>query len=176
VDGERLFRKGDCLALELQANRSGYIYVLSRQTSGEWQPLLPSPEMPNQTNILNPGEKLRVPRGHCFEITDPPGTETLFVVLSRDPSDIFELNEGIKGRTPPAAVPQAQPGAMLLASATVVKNEVERFSRALQSNDMVVKKVARPVTAGEPPHSFYAVNTSDKPVTRVVTEIRIRHR
>lgn len=47
VDPERTFRTGDCIAVELEANRAGYLYVLAEGASGEWTPLLPS--------VLTPG-------------------------------------------------------------------------------------------------------------------------
>jgi len=97
VDPDRNFRKGDCVAVELEANRSGYLYVLSKQSSGDWVPLFPTPELSDQSNRIDPGRIVRTPKHACFEIDDPPGTETLFVVLSRDPRDIDELSESIKG-------------------------------------------------------------------------------
>jgi hypothetical protein len=169
VDSDQNFRKGQCLALQIETNRSGYLYVFARQTSGEWQPLLPSKEMPDESNIVDPGQKVQVPKEHCFEITDPPGTETMFAVLSRDPADIYELNEGIKGRTPAAS------NAVLLASAKVVNDEVERFSRVLKDGDLIKNKVTLPAKLGEPPNSVFVVNKSPKPVSRIVTEIRVRH-
>ena len=169
VDSDQNFRKGQCLALEVEANRSGYIYVFARQTSGSWQPLLPSRQMPDESNLIDPGQKMQVPKTHCFEITDPPGTETLFVVLSRDPADIYDLNEGIKGTTP------APSNALLLASAKVVNDEVERFSRALKDTDLIRIKPTAPAKPGEAPNSVFVVNKSPKPVSRVVAEIRVRH-
>ena len=85
VDPERSFRKGDCVAIDLEANRSGYLYVLAKQSNGDWIPLFPTPELSDQSNRIDPGQIIRTPRQTCFEIDDPPGKETLFVVLSRDP-------------------------------------------------------------------------------------------
>jgi hypothetical protein len=168
VDSDQNFRNGQCVAIQIEANRSGYLYVLSRETNGNWQPLLPSAEMPNESNTAHPGEKMRIPERHCFEIEDPPGTDTLFVVLSRDPADIYELNEGIKGRTPAAQSP--------IQLAGLVNKEVDRFNRDLREDDFVKLKVAKPLTASETPNSVYVVNKSPKPASRVVTEIQIRHR
>src|SRR5260370_15184726 len=96
IDPERVLHDGDCFALEFEANRSGYLYVLAKQSSGSWQALVPSFEMADETNVIDPAKKVRVPSRYCFEVHDPPGTETMFVVLSRDPRDFYELYEGIK--------------------------------------------------------------------------------
>jgi len=113
VDPDRNFRKGDCVAVELEANRSGYLYVLSKQSSGDWVPLFPTPELSDQSNRIDPGRIVRTPKHACFEIDDPPGTETLFVVLSRDPRDIDELSESIKG---PGDRPQPSSGPTQIAA------------------------------------------------------------
>jgi len=57
----------------------------------------------------------------------------------------------------------------------MVNNEVDKFSRAVGPNDLVKRKEPQALKAGETPHSIYVVNRSDKPATRVVTEVRIRH-
>src|SRR5208283_1278272 len=89
VDSDRVFRKGDRLAIEVEANRSGYLYVLARQSSGSWQALLPSAEMSGESNVIDPGSKIRVPRAYYFEIQDPPGSERLVLVFSRAPQDFY---------------------------------------------------------------------------------------
>lgn len=95
---DRMFRTGECFALDIESNRTGFLYVLAKESSGSWHPLLPSNEedMATESNTITAGTKVRIPLKHCFEIKDPPGTETLFVVLSREPRDSFELYDKIK--------------------------------------------------------------------------------
>jgi hypothetical protein len=57
----------------------------------------------------------------------------------------------------------------------VVNDEVERFSRVLKDGDLIKNKVTLPAKPGEPPNSVFVVNKSPKPVSRIVTEIRVRH-
>src|SRR6185437_10666296 len=97
VSSTHIFRAGDCVALDIEANHSGYVYVLAKQSSGAWRPLLPSIDMPEETSVLDPGARKRVPANYCLEMKNPPGTETLFVVLSRSPSDVSDLYRGIRG-------------------------------------------------------------------------------
>ena len=42
ADSDRVFRKGECVAIDFEANRSGYLYVLAKQSSGDWRPMSPA--------------------------------------------------------------------------------------------------------------------------------------
>ena len=175
VPSDRNFRAGDCLAIDFDSNRSGYLYVLAQQSSGFWKPLLPSPKMPEESNVLNPGRKTRVPKGYCYIIKDPPGTEKWFVILSRDPSDIYKLHEAINhySEPQPDAVPET--GGQPLQIAGLVKNEVARFGKQAENRDTDILKISEPLKAQEPAHSVYVVNKSNKPFFTLVTEIEVRH-
>jgi hypothetical protein len=179
TDPDRNFRRGECLALEFESNRSGYLYVLSQGSSGKWQPLLPSPEMPEESNIVRARTRVRVPTSHCFQIEDPPGVERVFIVLSRNPEEMYDLNDAIRGGskvTSPAA-PATSPGPVMLAMARLDR-EVERFASDLRGRDLRIKKIAQPEASGEMPNSVYVVNasTGGSPSDRVTTEIRIEHK
>jgi len=73
VDPDRNFRKGDCVAVELEANRSGYLYVLSKQSSGDWVPLFPTPELSDQSNRIDPGRIVRRRSTLALKLTTRPG-------------------------------------------------------------------------------------------------------
>lgn len=179
---DRVLRTGECFAVEFEANRSGYLYVLAKQSSGAWMPLLPSLKMSEENNIIDPGKKFRVPEHHCFAIENPPGTETLFVVLSRDPRDFYELYEGIKGKaTPLPAAPGPNPPSrpeplMQVADARMVNDAVAQLADRFGSRDLAIRKVAEPAGKTEPRDSVYVVNASAKPVSSIVTQIEVRHR
>lgn len=185
TDPERNFRKGDCVAIELEANRSGYLYVLAKESSGDWTPLFPTPELSDQSNRIDPGQIVRTPKTACFEIEDPPGTETLFVVLSRNPRDISQLAEGIKGPGNPQRAPSAP---TQIADAGRINSAVEQISNQFGTRDLpftevvkptpapVQKAAARPADKREPQHAVYVVNGSSKPESTLVTRVEIRHR
>jgi hypothetical protein len=183
VDPDRNFRKGDCVAVELEANRSGYLYVLSKQSSGDWVPLFPTPELSDQSNRIDPGQLVRTPKHGCFEIDDPPGKETLFVVLSRDPRDIYELSESMKG---PGDRPQPSSGPTQIADAGRINSAVNRVAEDYGTRDLpftevtrpaakpVRKTTAKPADKPELEHAVYVVNGS-KPASTLVTKIEILH-
>jgi hypothetical protein len=182
VDADRIFSAGECFALELASNRSGYLYVLAKQSSGDWMPLLPSPQMKNESNVIDPGETVRIPRSHCFEITNPPGAEELFVVLSRDPSDIYNLHRDIER---PAATPApSKPAAsefpnepVELADARGVNSEIARLTNHFATRDIAIVKIGEEAAqTREPAHSVYVVNASSKPTSDIVAHILVHHR
>src|SRR5271157_131589 len=154
VDSERVFHKGDRLAIEVEANRSGYLYVLARQSSGSWQALLPSPEMSDESNVIDPGRKIRVPAAYYFEIQDPPGSEHLVLVFSRDPQDFYELYQGIKrqnaapAQSPAPASGPRVPDNVQLADASLFDSAVARMRREFGTRDIAIRKVAQPLAPG----------------------------
>ena len=177
VDPDRDFRKGECVRLEVESNHSGYLYVLSKQSSGGWLPLFPSSEMPDESNVADPGQKVHAPKDYCFEIADPPGTETLFVVLSRSPRDFFELYDAIKN--PPAAAPanssRSNSNPVQMADMRV-NSAVEKMAKTFGTRDLVIRKVTPAADRQDTDYSVYVVNGSDKPSSTVVKKVEIRHR
>lgn len=173
ISSDRILRNGDCFAIDLQSNRSGYLYVLAKQSSGSWMPLLPSVQMPDERNVVDPGRKIRIPKSYCFEVHNPAGAETLFVVLSRDPRDFYELYEGIKQKEANAA--SAAPK-QLGSGAGTLTAAVDHLNQRFGTRDIVIRKAETPEANDEPRGSVYVVNASDKPVSSLVTEIHVRHR
>jgi len=176
ADSDRVFRKGECVAIDIESNRSGYLYVLVKQSSGDWRPLFPSAEMTDQSNIVDPKKNVRVPSGYCFEIADPPGTEALTVVLSRDPRDFYELYEGIKGPAAPATQPKPSTGPIEVADARIVNSAVAHMAEQFGTRDLVIRKVSQPANTQDPPSAVYVVNASDRPSSTIVARIEIHHR
>jgi hypothetical protein len=173
ISSDRVLKERDCFAIDLESNRAGYLYVLDRQSSGSWMPLLPSSQLPGQKNQLEAGKRIRIPNDSCFDIHNPPGAETLFVVLSRDPRDFYELFESVKAKEsqPRQAKPETQ-----LASAEKVNKAVEHLDEKFGgSRDISVTRIPEPTRQDEPKGAVYVVNTSDKLSSSLVTKIEVRH-
>jgi hypothetical protein len=177
IPADSALKVGDCFAIDLEANRSGYLYVLARQSSGSWLPLLPNPDMPGERNEVEPRTRVRVPKDYCFAINNPPGTETLFVVLSRDPRDFYELYEGIKGKETKPKTSTASSNEMQAASAQKVDAAVEHLDEKFGgSRDISITRIEDPARNDEPRGAVYVVNKSDKPASSLVTKIEVRHK
>lgn len=168
ISSDRILHAGDCFAIDIQSNRSGYLYVFAKQSSGSWRPLLPSAEMPDASNILDPGRKVQIPRGYCFSVENPPGQETMFVVLSRDPRDFYELYESFKTKS-------GAPAPVQMANAAKLNSAIEHIDQRFGTRDITITKTREPQDEKEPPGSVYVVNTSGRPTSSIVTKIAIRH-
>jgi hypothetical protein len=174
IPANRVLNEGDCFAIDLQTNRAGYLYVLARQSSGSWMPLFPRSDMSGQRNQIEPFKKIEVPDGYCFSIHKPAGKETLFVVLSRDHQDFFELYESVKSK-------QDKGGG---AGTTTQMADAKQLDATVQhldeqfagSRDLSIARVAEPVRKDEPRGAVYVVNKSDKPSSLLVTKIEVLHR
>lgn len=176
IDSGHIFKNGDSVALQIESNRSGYLYVLARQSSGNWLPLLPSPEMPDESNIINPGKPIRVPANYSFDIQNPPGSEHLVLVFSRDPQDFYDLYQEIRNRPSTGTPPRRPSPATQIADASPLDKTVSKLEENFGTRDIGIRRVDKPMRAGEPAGSVYVVSTSNKPTSSVVTEIEIRHR
>jgi hypothetical protein len=171
----RMFRTGECFAIEIESNRSGFLYVLAKQSSGSWHPLLPSTEaeMGTENNVITAGTKVRVPLRHCFELQNPPGVETLFVVLSREPRDTFELQEL---KVPPTRQGTAKAAPTEIADASIEDGTVSHIREQFGTRDIAIKRVSAPLAAAEPAEAVYVVNSSNSPTSNLAAQIEVHHR
>jgi hypothetical protein len=178
VSADRVLHTGNCFGIDLHSNRSGYVYVFAKQSSGSWVPLLPSAEMPDETNVLDPSVALKIPKHHCFGVENPPGEETLFVVLSRNPRDFYELYEGYKTRSSVTSGPanHATGQHLQLAKSKQLSAAVQHLDERFGTRDISITKANTSRDSNEPAGSVYVVNTSARPTSSIVTKIVIRHR
>ncbi|MEZ5356715.1 MAG: DUF4384 domain-containing protein [Bryobacteraceae bacterium] len=168
VDPETAFHAGDCVGVELMSNRDGFLYVFNKASSGAWQVLLPSSEMPDQANTVRRGETQVVPGSYCFEFDNNAGTEKLLVVLTEREEDARGLGDAIResGGAPEPKAP------MVLA----LNRRIEMLREGqLIGRDIKIAKIGEPQAAGEPAHAVYAVRASTGPSERLVLEIDLRH-
>ena len=169
VDPGGEFRKEDCLAVQVQSNYDGYLYVLDRGSSGKWDVVLPSMELPDESNFVKARTDVRAPAQACFSLDNPPGVEHLYLVLARSPQDVSALNAAIKSSR------ESQPGGGTdTKPQSNIETQVARLEQGLQSRDLRITKVKQP-QAGEPANAVYVVDTSAAGTDRIVTEIQIKH-
>lgn len=192
VDPDQNFTPGDCFAVRLRPNRAGRIYVFNKASSGRWQVLLPSAEMPDERNDYQAGRNLTVPRGYCFGLDDPPGVDTLMVAMTDRTDDIQKLDNYVRasdtGATPEPAkpapkAPAAKQGGAPLMMAGLGYDAVVSVTKVIDqgpqmiSRDVVIQKISNPEPeySEEPANSVYIVKTAATDQDRLVIEIPIRH-
>ena len=57
---------------------------MQQGSSGSWTVLFPNPDINGGRNQIKKGDEYNVPDGAWFTFDDRPGTEQVFVFLSRD--------------------------------------------------------------------------------------------
>ena len=82
VDPDTSFQSGDRIRLKVDANTSGYLYVVMRGSSGTWKLLFPSAEVAGGSNHVSKGESRQIPSGERGQFVFD---EKLFIVLTRQP-------------------------------------------------------------------------------------------
>jgi hypothetical protein len=172
VDPASNFHSGDRIRVQVEANSSGYLYVVSQGSSGTWQPLFPASAIAGGSNHIERGEKRTVPPGGQFMFDEKAGTEKLFLVLSRQPqADLDQLIYAVGG-------PQKGAGAapVLLASSSVSDEVVEKLRQQIASRDLVFEKVDSADSTGKVENAAYVVNPSASADARLVVDLALSHR
>lgn len=157
VSADTVFHEKDCVAVRIQPNRGGFVYVFNQGTSGQWSTLIPSPETEDYLSAVQPYTLLEVPRKNCFEMDNKPGTERLLIVVTDKPEDVIRLNDSL-----------SHPGA-------VASAELQSFTSGLQGRDLKITRVGNKPAAGEAPYSTYLVNAAATTSDRLVLEIKLKH-
>ena len=177
VDPDTSFVAGDCVAVELMPNRNGFLYVFNRGTTGAWQALLPSPDMPEERNRVTNGKVATIPSEHCFEIDANAGTERLLVVITEKEEDARRLSDAMRQQQPaPQAVPVPAGGVPVMLAGGRIPHELEMMRTGqMIGRDIKLAKMGSSRQEGEPANAVYAVKTSASANDRLVIEIALRH-
>lgn len=181
VSPDTVFHAGDHLRLTLISNEPGYLYVITRGSSGSWSPLFPGVNAAPDTNRIEAGKVYEVPSDpKAFQFDTTPGTEKLFVVLSRE--RISDLDSAIQRLKSPAAAPSSAPappsaGVVLEANNRIPDDLVQR----LASRDLTLvteQKVDEKGTENDPGEkAVYVVAKQEAggPTHEVVARINLNH-
>ena len=155
------FTSGDKVRFAFESNVDGYLYVIEEGSSGQWRVLFPNPQINGGTNFIRRAQTYPVPSSAWFVFDEQPGTERLFVLLSKEPMrELPGLNQ---------AVTQY---------ATVDPAVVQRLSRELKSRDLIFQSDAAPQrdsTGGSAAPAVYVVNR-DTLAREVATTIELVHK
>jgi hypothetical protein len=178
VDPERVFRSGERFYLSLESNDAAYLYVILKSSQGTWEVLFPDPDIDNGNNRLNAKRPVLVPSAsNPFFFDENPGTEKLFIVLSRHPEqDLNNLIRSVKQDTPAG---KGAPGGTAMASnrRTISDSDVSRFKATteLASRGIAIEGVKRASNERSGETAVYMVNTSAEDNSRVTANIVLKH-
>ncbi len=175
-----IFHSGDRIQLAVEVNDRGFLYIVSRGSSGTWEVLFPSPKIERGDNRVESGRHYVLPPGYVFSFTGKPGVEKLFVIFSRQPEpEIDRLIYSLQGRPAPAAEPapsSRQPAPTMLASAAPLRDSLIGQFRNLYSRDLIIEKVEDEDPGKSPgDKGVYVVNPKGSADSRVVADIELTH-
>lgn len=87
VAPDTTFQSGDRIRFVFEPNVDGFLYVVQRGSTGRWSMLLPHPLINGGQNAVTRFADVTIPPEGWFRFDDNPGTEQVFVYLSREPVD-----------------------------------------------------------------------------------------
>jgi len=172
---DQAFHSGDCVQLRVESNKSGYLYVLHHGPDGNWQPLMPSPKMPDEDNRIRAFKTMQIPVKYCFQFDDKPGVETLFVAVAGSADAMPNLRRAIVERNQSGAGDEGGSGPTMMALNHQVDALRGRGMDIMQVQKVVEKPQSGADASGNTAHAVYIVNTSDSNNDHVVAEVRLRH-
>lgn len=186
VDPDMVFRSGDRIRLRVQVNDTGYLYVVTQGSSGNWRVLFPSSEQDDGSNRVTRGRSYDIPRRTRFVFDEQPGTEKLFLVLTRTPENdldqlIYKL-ENPREAAPAAdpAKPKAVPTMLAMNNLTVSDDLISRMRGKVTARDLVFEKVNEdkpaPQSKRDAEKAVYVANPSREASARLVVDIQLKHR
>jgi hypothetical protein len=184
VAPDTTFRSGDKIKLSVESNDGAYLYIVQQGSSKAWNVLFPNDDTDKGTNHVERGRRYTIPAGGRFTFDDQPGTERLFVVLSRRAEPdleqmIYDLsgNKGISPSTSPSAAPPSGTPKMMLAQSWIDDSVVNRLRGQMISRDLVFEKVSddKPAPSGKKEKAMY-YGTQDRTANaRIVIDLHLRH-
>jgi hypothetical protein len=167
VDPDTSFRSGDRIRLKVDANTSGYLYVVMRGSSGTWKLMFPSAEVAGGSNLVHKGESRQIPSGERgqFVFDEQAGNEKLFIVLTRQPEpDLDKLIYSMGGTV------TKDGSRSLVSQASLGDDIVSKLRAQVASRDLVFEKVDATENAA------YVVNPSTASDARLVVDIALKHK
>jgi len=180
VSAKTVFHAGDRIRFSVEPNGPGYLYIVTQGSSGTWRPVFPSPEIADGNNQVQAWQTYDLPPKSRMVFDQQPGTERIFMVLSRTPlPDLEQLMYSLKSGSKPASMPAA-PLAMpktLVADLSIDDGTVGRL-RQVYSRDLIIENVGdhedtAPAAARE--KAVYVVNPTGSPDSRLVADIQLVH-
>jgi hypothetical protein len=178
VPPDSSFREGDRIKVTVVPNTSGYLYIISQGSSGTWRPMFPSSEVEDGNNRVDGFHDYAMPPKSRFIFDSQPGTERLFVILSREPeTDLEQLIYSLQspGKTQPAAEPTEGPKQPKTLVAANISNDMVGRMRNVYARDLVIEKVDEETPGDRKEKAVYVVNPSGSPSSRVVADIALVH-
>lgn len=151
------FHGGDNVRLKVEANDSGYLYVVEQDPQKGWEMLLPDPDIDSGNNRIAGRAETLVPAGGHFKLDPGAGEHRVFLVFSRRPQqDLQSVIRAVRSGAGTTETPKMQLAAL-----------VDRFQ--LRSRDLVYEKDT------EEDRSTYVATPNRSGEAMVVVLLELKH-
>jgi len=179
VPANSVFHAGDRIQINVQTNQPGYLYIISKGSSGTWKPMFPSSEVEDGNNRVDGFKTYIMPPKSRFLFDEQAGTEKLFVILARQPEPdlekvIYSLQGGGAAPAPKKDEPAKNKPLLIMASARIDDMTVGRLRNAY-SRDLVIEKVDESTPGPRKEDAVYVVNPTGSGDSRVVADLELVH-
>jgi hypothetical protein len=178
---DSVFHANDKIQFSIESNGPGYLYIVSRGSSGQWKPMFPAPEIAGGDNRIEGFHDYTFPAGYRYVFDEQAGDERLFLILSRDPKPDFEqLVYSLRDKVTPAsdpkpAAPQAAPPHKTLVAANIDDATIDRF-RTVYARDLIIEKVGDTPSSEVKEKAVFVVNATGASDSCVVADLTLAHR
>lgn len=183
VAPDTVFHAGDRIQVSVQTNGPGYLYVITKGSSGTWQPLFPSPELADGNNHVDGWNASVLPPKSRWFFDEKTGTEHLFIVFSRKPEDglenmIYSLQDGSKPKPAADKAPDKPAKKYVMTASADIPDSAVGHLRDTYTRDLVIEKVdekTQDKSLAKQENAIYVVNPSGSADSRVVAELNLVH-
>ena len=138
VDADTMFRSGDRIRFAFEPNVDGFLYVIQRGSTSRWSVLLPHPQLNGGRNAVTRFVEVTIPPEGWFRFDENPGSEEVFVYLSRELIDTLPWG-----------------GGPVVSAQSVDQPTVIELANSVRSRDLVFEKEDTPGGADQ---AAYVVN------------------
>ncbi|HUI76402.1 MAG TPA: DUF4384 domain-containing protein [Bryobacteraceae bacterium] len=178
VAATSIFHAGDRIQINVQTNQAGYLYIVTRGSSGIWKPMFPSAEVEDGNNHVEGFKTYVMPPKSRLLFDEQAGDEKLFLIFSRVPEpDLEKMIYSLQGGAAIPASKKDQPvqkAPLLMASAKIDDMTVGRL-RNTYSRDLVIETVDENTPGARKEEAIYVVNPTGSADSRVVADIKLVH-
>src|SRR5688572_13272205 len=157
ADPSKVFHSGDRVRFAFESNIDGYLYVVQAGSSGRWTVLFPNPDANGGRNAIQSSEAYLVPDNGWFAFDDTPGTEEVFVLVSKRALDT------LPGFTAPVTRRE-----------TLDSSIVAGLRAGIRARDLLFEKDQSVAADGKTHQATYIVNRSEL-ANQVAALIQLTH-
>jgi hypothetical protein len=190
VDPEREFRTGDRVRVSLETNTDGFLYIFNTTDGGEPVMIYPDVQLDGGGNYVEAHVPYEIPdasaseeRLRWFTFDAKPGTERLYIVVTRDPLPLVPIEDDLvnycrqnQGKCPwrPSDQLWAQVKTGMNAQAKIVKSKAT-YGQAQTSGEREATTRGLGLSQSEPPPAVIRINVSSN-TGLLVTALDLIHR